>query len=125
MHRWVEDALEGGHAVALPRMRLRQWRARSRQLSFGKGPLSKMADTLRSTGLASGAFLEHRDGRRYTCFAIDTGAGQHAWLDPQPRPDDRTGQRGKPRPGKHTRRQATPPHTKISTSMQDRLRDRT
>jgi Transposase DDE domain group 1 len=25
--------------------------------------------------------IEERDGWRYTCFATDTGAGQHAWLD--------------------------------------------
>ena len=25
--------------------------------------------------------IEHRDGWRYTCFATDTGTGQHAWLD--------------------------------------------
>jgi hypothetical protein len=25
--------------------------------------------------------IEERDGRRYTCLATDTQAGQHAWLD--------------------------------------------
>jgi hypothetical protein len=33
--------------------------------------------------------IEERDGWRYTCFATDTGAGQHAWLRCHARVEDR------------------------------------
>ena len=57
--------------------------------------------------------IEERDGWRYTCFATDTGVGQHAWLDARHRSHARVEDRI--RCGKDTGLGRSPPNGSRST----------